>query len=45
VAAERNWTAIEFAAETCMKAGLRRDAWQNGAELFKFEADVFGEPG
>ena len=43
VAAERNWTAIEFAAETCIKAGLRRDAWQNGAALFKFEADVFGE--
>ena len=43
VASERNWSATEFAAETCMKAGLRRDAWQNGAELFKFEADVFGE--
>jgi AmmeMemoRadiSam system protein A len=43
VATERNWSATEFAAETCMKAGLRRDAWQNGAALFKFEADVFGE--
>ena len=43
VATERNWTAPEFAAETCMKAGLSRDAWENGAALFKFEAHVFGE--
>ncbi len=43
VATERNWSATEFVAETCMKAGLRRDAWQNGAALFKFEAEVFGD--
>lgn len=43
VAGERHWTATEFAAQTCLKAGLSRDAWQNGAALFRFEADVFGE--
>ena len=35
VATERNWSATEFVAETCMKAGLRRDAWQNGAALLQ----------
>lgn len=45
VASEWNWTAEEFASQTCLKAGLPRDAWQNGATLFKFEAEVFGETG
>jgi AmmeMemoRadiSam system protein A len=43
VASERGWTAKEFASQTCFKAGLRGDAWQSGARLFKFEAQVFGE--
>ena len=43
VASERNWTATEFAAQTCLKAGLPRDAWRNGATLFRFEAEVFRE--
>jgi AmmeMemoRadiSam system protein A len=43
VAVEWNWDAAEFAAQTCIKAGLPRDAWQKGAELFRFEAEVFGE--
>ncbi len=43
VALEWKWNAAEFASETCIKAGLQRDAWQNGAVLFKFEAEVFGE--
>jgi AmmeMemoRadiSam system protein A len=43
VASERNWTATEFAAQTCLKAGLPRDAWRGGATLFRFEAEVFGE--
>lgn len=43
VATEWAWTAVEFASETCVKAGLPADAWQKGAKLFKFEADVFGE--
>jgi AMMECR1 domain-containing protein len=29
--------------QTCLKAGLQRDAWQRGAHVYRFEADVFGE--
>jgi AmmeMemoRadiSam system protein A len=43
VAVEWKWDAAEFAAQTCNKAGLPRDAWQKGAKLFKFEAEVFSE--
>ena len=43
VAVEWKWDAGEFAAQTCIKAGLPRDAFQKGAKLFKFEAEVFGE--
>lgn len=43
VATEWNWDATEFAAQTCVKAGLPRDAWRKGATLFKFEAEVFAE--
>ena len=45
VATEWNWDATEFASQTCSKAGLPKDAWQTGATLFKFEAEVFGESG
>jgi AmmeMemoRadiSam system protein A len=43
VAVEWNWDRETFAGHTCAKAGLPRDAWQHGAKLFKFEAEVFGE--
>jgi AmmeMemoRadiSam system protein A len=43
VAVEWQWNAEQFAAQTCIKAGLPKDAWQKGAKLFKFEAEVFGE--
>ena len=43
VAIQWKWTAVEFASQTCVKAGLPSDAWQKGAKLFKFEAEVFGE--
>jgi AmmeMemoRadiSam system protein A len=43
VATEWNWNAMEFASQTCAKAGLPRDAWQKGARLYRFEAEVFGE--
>jgi AmmeMemoRadiSam system protein A len=43
VAVEWNWDAEEFASHTCAKAGLPKDAWRNGAKLFKFEAQVFAE--
>jgi AmmeMemoRadiSam system protein A len=43
VATEWNWTVVEFASQTCLKAGLPRDAWRSGATLYRFEAEVFGE--
>jgi AmmeMemoRadiSam system protein A len=43
VAIEWQWDAVEFVSQTCVKAGLPRDAWRNGARWYKFEAEVFGE--
>ena len=43
VATEWRWDRVTFLAETCRKAGLPADAWQRGATLWKFEAEVFGE--
>ncbi|HEV3142081.1 MAG TPA: AmmeMemoRadiSam system protein A [Vicinamibacterales bacterium] len=43
VATEWKWDRDTFLAHTCHKAGLPRDAWRNGAQLFRFEAEVFGE--
>jgi len=43
VAIEWNWDAENFFAHTCRKAGLPTNAWKNGATLFRFEAEVFGE--
>ena len=43
VAPEWGWTADQFLRQTCRKAGLPDDAWQHGARVFRFGADVFGE--
>ena len=43
VATEWHWNAETFLAHTCHKAGLPRDAWQHGAKVWRFEAEVFGE--
>jgi uncharacterized protein (TIGR00296 family) len=43
VATEWEWDRQTFVEQTCHKAGLPRDAWQKGAKLWKFEAEVFGE--
>ena len=43
VAAEQGWDAETFVSQTCRKAGLPPDAWRNGARMFVFEAEVFGE--
>ena len=43
VAVEHQWTAATFVAHTCRKAGLSDNAWQRGASLWRFEAEVFGE--
>ena len=43
VASEWHWNADAFLAHTCTKAGLPPDAWEKGAKLWRFEAEVFGE--
>jgi AmmeMemoRadiSam system protein A len=41
VAAERSWSAEQFLHQTCVKARLPHDAWQRGATVYVFAADVF----
>ena len=43
VAVERGWDRETFLRQTCYKAGLPPDAWKEGAEIYTYEADVFGE--
>lgn len=43
VAVRWQWDSAAFLCQTCHKAGLPRDAWKNGATLWRFEAEVFGE--
>jgi hypothetical protein len=43
VATEWGWTVEQFLRQTCVKAGLRGDAWQNGARIYRFDAEVFGD--
>jgi AmmeMemoRadiSam system protein A len=45
VAPEHGWDRETYLSQTCVKAGLPSDAWRNGAEIFRFEAEVFGEDG
>lgn len=41
VPVENNWSREEFLEQTCLKAGLPRNAWQTGADIYIFEAIVF----
>jgi AmmeMemoRadiSam system protein B/AmmeMemoRadiSam system protein A len=41
VAIEHNWTREAFLERTCLKAGLPKNAWRSGAEIYVFEAIVF----
>jgi AmmeMemoRadiSam system protein A len=43
VATEWGWDRETFLSHTCLKAGLPPDAWKSGAEVLKFEAQVFRE--
>lgn len=43
VPVEHNWDRTTFLEQTCRKAGLPLDAWQAGAALEAFTAEVFGE--
>ena len=40
---EHNWDRVTFLAETCRKAGLPANAWQKGATIEAFTAEVFGD--
>jgi AmmeMemoRadiSam system protein A len=40
---EHHWDRVTFIEQTCQKAGLPRDAWQKGATLEAFTAEVFGD--
>jgi AmmeMemoRadiSam system protein A len=44
VAAGRQWSGQQFLEETCAKAGLPRDAWQDPAtQVSAFTAEIFSE--
>ncbi len=43
VAVEHGLDRETFLSETCVKAGLKPDAWKEGASIYVFEAEVFGE--
>ena len=44
VATDHNWDRTTFLEQTCVKAGLRTDAWkEDDTEIYVFSATVFGE--
>ncbi len=43
VATEYRWDRNTFLEQTCYKAGLPRDAYKEGTEIYIFTAHVFGE--
>lgn len=43
VATEYGWDRETFLAQTSMKAGLGRDDWQEGTDIYVFSAEVFNE--
>ena len=43
VPVEHHWDRLTFIEQNCHKAGLPRDAWQQGATLEAFTAEVFGD--
>jgi len=43
VPVEQGWNREEFLDHTCLKAGLEAGCWREGAELYCFTAQVFGE--
>jgi AmmeMemoRadiSam system protein A len=43
VATEQGWDRDEFLIHTCLKAGLPPDAWKSGAEIYRFQAQIFSD--
>ncbi len=44
VAPEQGWTLYETLDNLCRKAGFLSDCWKQGAEIYTFQAIIFGEP-
>ena len=42
---EHHWDREMFLRQTCVKAGIPPDAWEHGAKVEAFTAEVFGENG
>lgn len=40
---EHGWDRVTFLEQTCRKAGLPLDAWQRGATVEAFAAEIFGD--
>ena len=45
VPVEHGWDRVTFLEQTCRKAGLPVDAWEHGATVEAFTAEVFGDRG
>jgi AmmeMemoRadiSam system protein A len=43
VPVENHWDRTTFLDQTCRKAGLPLDAWQHGARIEAFTAEIFGD--
>jgi len=43
VPVERGWERLAFLEQTCLKSGCPPDAWQRGATIEAFTAEIFGE--
>jgi hypothetical protein len=43
VAVEQGWNRDTFLAQTCVKAGLSPKDWQEGADIYIFSAQIFGD--
>jgi AmmeMemoRadiSam system protein A len=43
VPVEHGWDRLTFLQQTCRKAGIPLDAWQHGATIEAFTAEVFGD--
>jgi hypothetical protein len=45
VAVEQKWDSLTFLQQTCLKAGLPPDTWQdfNACRVYKFQTEVFSE--
>lgn len=43
VPAEHGWDRLTFLEQTCYKAGLPPNAWQTGANIEAFTAEIFGD--